>query len=179
MSINLEHILGFKVRVTNVLDGVTQGKIYAYDSGNHTLTLLCGRKGHAASFKVIKTTFIKSLEVVGEKPASPGIKRDTLKPAGVNIERVVATLRTRDAEHRVQDSGGGAATAEGRAVFESVARTVAMTRWEGDRIVVLDEVEIAPPYTVAEVRGAAASCELVAKIVEGTWRKLESQKKGG
>ncbi|AET41479.1 Lsm12p Ecym_8194 [Eremothecium cymbalariae DBVPG len=184
MSFSLEQIVGFKVKVTNVLDTVTQGKIYSYDSGNNTLTLVSSKRNQTPTFKIIKTSFIKSLEVVGERPASPGFKRDPIKPSHVHINRVTENLKVKIAECKKKELLiGKGASHEGQVVFESIHKTIPDTRWHGKSIIVLDELEVVPPYTLADVKcmnnPEVNSKELVVKIVEGAWKKLELQKKGG
>ncbi|SCV02846.1 LAME_0H05688g1_1 [Lachancea meyersii CBS 8951] len=97
MSFNLEHVLGFKVKITNVLDTVTVGRIYSYNSSNNTITLQESRKGPSQSqqFKVIKLSFVKFLEVVGEKPQKNSFKRDPIKPSEVSIESIQEMLQKR------------------------------------------------------------------------------------
>lgn len=95
MNISLEHILGFKVKVTNVLDSVVHGKVYSFNSSNNTLTLVIQKKGKPPTFKIIRATFIKNLEVLSEKPTTNTFKRDPFKPSFVNIERVNQRLHER------------------------------------------------------------------------------------
>ncbi|SCU87727.1 LAFA_0E08460g1_1 [Lachancea sp. 'fantastica'] len=97
MSFSLEHVLGFKVKVTNVLDTVTVGRIYSYNSSNNTMTLREAKKGSSAleQFKIIKLSFVKSLEVIGEKPQKNSFRKDPIRPSEVAIETVQATLQKR------------------------------------------------------------------------------------
>lgn len=90
MSYSLEQALGFKVKITNVLDDVTVGRIYSYNSSNSTITLLESKKPHQShQFKIIKLSFIKNLEVIGETRVKNSFKKDPIKPCEVNIEQVV------------------------------------------------------------------------------------------
>lgn len=185
MSLNLEQVLGFKVRVTNILDVVTQGRIYSYNSTNNTLTLLVLKKPQQPHvFKIIKITFIKSLEVIGDKPLSSGMKRDPIKPVSVSIKRVENLLREKILQAREDDLIiGKGVTSEGQLVFNTLYKTVPETKWCGKSIVVLDEVEINPPYMIKNIKPLnaqdAKSLDLVQKIVGGAWKKMESERKGG
>ncbi|SCU96126.1 LANO_0E12552g1_1 [Lachancea nothofagi CBS 11611] len=101
MSISLEHVLGFKVRVTNNLDAVTLGRIYSYNSSNNTITLQESKKPNQShQFKIIKLSFVKNLEVVGEKPLKNSFRRDPIRPSAVSITGVQETLRKRVEEAR-------------------------------------------------------------------------------
>lgn len=181
MSYNLEQILGFKVKVTNLLDNVTQGKVYSFNSSNNTLTLLISKKSHLYSFKVIKTSFIKSLEVVGEKPVSNSLKKELIKPNHVNIDQVQKLLSHNINEMKKKDLlTGKNVNKEGQFIFDILYKTVPDTVWQGKNIVILDELEIVPPYSIKNIRSfngsEAKSLSLVTKIVKGAWLRLESQR---
>lgn len=184
MSINLEQVLGFRVKVTNTLDVVTQGKVYSYNSGNGTLTLLTSKNQQPLSFKIIKSSFIKHLEVVGDKPPNNGFKKDPFKPSQVDLERVNRLLNAniKDAKEREALRGKGVSS-EGQFIFASLYKTMTDTKWVDKSIVVLGDVEIQPPYLVKNIKSLhepeASSMHLVKKIVEGAWNKLESERKGG
>ncbi|CEP61819.1 Lsm12p LALA0_S04e01420g [Lachancea lanzarotensis] len=95
MSFNLEHVLGFKVKVTNVLDTATVGRIYSYNSSNNTITIQEAKKGSSQPqhFKIIKLSFVKSLEVIGEKPVKNSFRKDPIRPSEVSIETVQDSLQ--------------------------------------------------------------------------------------
>lgn len=177
MSINLENILGFKVKVTNVLDEVTEGKIYSFNSSNNSLTLQINKRNQPQGFKIIKCTFIKNLEVVGEKPASNSFKRQPIKPSHVNTDRINQLLNKEIAQRRWKNAlTGKGVTKEGQVLFDLLYKTVSDTRWEGKKIIVLDEVEVSPPYTMDNIKSLngpdSQSATLVKRIIERGWEKL-------
>lgn len=183
MSINLESILGFKVRVTNVLDQTTEGKIYSFNSSNSTLTLLTSKKAQPLSFKVIKCSFIKGLEVLGEKPASNTFKRQHIKPQHVNVGRIDQMLKRKIAQEKSKDVLiGKNVTKEGQFLFDLLHKTVSDTKWTDKRIIVLDEVEIVPPYKVENIKSLKGSnpesAALVKRIIQRGWEKLVNSNEG-
>lgn len=188
MSISLESILGFKVKVTNVLDVVTEGKVYSYNSFNNTLTLQTTKKlQQPQSFKVIKCSFIKNLEVIGERPSTNLFKKQPIKPAHVHIDRVNQHLQAnlREAAKRNELIGKGVSS-EAQFLFDMVYKTVSDTRWVDKNIVVLDSVEIFPPYKPGNIRlingSKAEAVTMVQRILQRGWQKLnegEDNKKGG
>lgn len=178
MSINLENILGFKVRVTNVLDEVTEGKVYSFNSSNGTLTLQTNKKNQPQGFKIIKCTFIKNLEVVGEKPASNVFKRQQIKPSHINVQRIDQLLNNEIAQRKRQNVlMGKGVSAEGQFLFDLLYKTVSDTKWVGKKIVVLDDVEVLPPYRIENINSLngpeSQSAMLVKRIIERGWAKLE------
>ncbi|CUS22317.1 LAQU0S05e02652g1_1 [Lachancea quebecensis] len=112
MSISLEQILGFKVRITNVLDVVSVGSIYSYNSSNNTITLLLTKTTHRTQqFKVIKLSFVKSLEVIGERPIKNSFRKDPIKPIEIKIEKVKEAL-----QNKVQQAKGVTAAIQEQSV---------------------------------------------------------------
>lgn len=179
MSINLENILGFKVRVTNVLDQVTDGKVYSFNSSNNTLTLQINKKNQQQSFKVIKCSFIKNLEVLGEKPVSNVFKRQHIKPTQVTVGRIDQLLKQRCMEQSKKNIlTGKGVSKEGQFLFDLLYKTVSDTKWVDKKIAVLDEVEISPPYRVENIKTVSGSntesANLVRRIIERGWEKLSS-----
>lgn len=186
MSINLEHIVGFRVKVTNLLKETTEGKIYSFNSGNNTITLQTSKKTQPPySFKVIKCSFISSLEVIGEKPAANSFKRQNIKPSFVNIQRVDAALDTALVKAKKEDAlRGKGVSPEGQAIFNLIYKTVPDTRWVGKDIVILDDIRILPPYKVENIvhNLESHSVKLIVKIVEKGWKRIEENaggRKGG
>lgn len=179
MSVSLESILGFKVRVTNVLDEVTEGKVYSFNSSNSTLTLQTNKKNQQPSFKVIKCSFIKSLEVSGEKPASNAFKRQHIKPTYIDVQRLDEALKKKIVQKEKSSVLiGKGVSKEGQFLFDLLYKTVSDTRWVDKTIVVLDDVQVLPPYRVKNIKshkGAnSQSAALVQKIIERGWEKLEN-----
>lgn len=109
---------------------------------------------------------------------------DPFKPSQVDLERVNQLLNAniKDAKDREALRGKGVSS-EGQFIFASLYKTMTDTKWVDKSIVVLDDVEIQPPYLVKNIKSLhepeATSMHLVKKIVEGAWNKLESERKGG
>ncbi|SCU80325.1 LAMI_0B01772g1_1 [Lachancea mirantina] len=185
MSINLELILGFKVKITNVLDGVTVGRIYSYNSSNNTITLtMSGKSNHRQQFKIIKVSFIKRLDVLSDLKQAESFRKDLPKPNEVDIKQVEESLQReiKRAQGRSKLIGKNVTT-EGQYVFDAVHKSISKSEWNGKTIVVLGEVLIYPPYLPKNIKplgdATIQSFAWVTKIVEGAWKKLESEEKGG
>ncbi|CAR29336.1 hypothetical protein ZYGR_0AD00160 [Zygosaccharomyces rouxii] len=188
MSISLENILGFKVKVVNVLDVVTEGKVYSFNSSNNTLTLQTSKKvQQPQSFKVIKCSFIKNLEVIGERPSTNLFKKQPIKPAYVHVDRVNQLLQEKMKESaKKNELSGKGVSSEGQFLFDMAYKTVSDTRWVDKNIVVLDSVEIFPPYKPENIKlingSKAEAVTMVQRILQRGWQKLnesEETKKGG
>jgi len=61
---------------------------------------------------------------------------------------------------------------EARKLFLSIIKTIDEVAWEGDKILVLNEVRISPPYKVENVQGdKEASVIHVRKMVDKHWKE--------
>ncbi|EDO18582.1 hypothetical protein Kpol_1048p12 [Vanderwaltozyma polyspora DSM 70294] len=192
MSLNLENVLGFKVKVTNVLDMVTEGTVYSYNSSNNTITIQTSLKKGVGSFKIIKCSFIKSVDVIGEKPLNNTFKKQQLKPSFVNLDRVQKSLDNTLVEVTKRDVlVGKGVSKQGQAIFDALYKTFSDTRWSGKNIIVLDDVQLEPAYKLNNVKPLGdvkpETVEMIKKIVERTWERLtaegldddENERKGG
>ncbi|CCK72006.1 Lsm12p KNAG_0I02200 [Huiozyma naganishii CBS 8797] len=178
MSVSLEHIIGFKVRVTNLLDVVTEGKIYSFNSTNNSIVLQTSKKNQAPfDFKVIKCSFIKHLTVVGEKPSANSFKRQFIKPSVVHVDRVEELLRDKIAASDKQNLlRGRGISPEGQLIFDLIYKTIPDTKWVDKDIVILDDIAVVPPYHTENIttRHENQSVSLIERIVERGWAQMRS-----
>ena len=187
MSVSLEQTLGFRIKVTNVLDVVTEGRLYSFNSSNNTLTIQTTKKNQAPqNFKVIKCTFIKHLEVIGDKPSFNSFKKQQIKPSYVNVERVEKLLKESViASKKKELLRGKGVSAEGQFIFDQIFKTIGDTKWVAKDIIILDDVKVQPPYKVEDIKvlheGSNQSITLIQRIVERSWEQLEQDdgRKGG
>jgi len=64
---------------------------------------------------------------------------------------------------------------EGRKLFLTIIKTIDEVAWDGEKIVVLNEVTISPPYRIENVSGEKeASVIHVKKIVDKHWKEQQS-----
>ena len=184
MNISLENILGFKVKVTNVLDVVTEGKVYSFNSSNNTLTLQTSKKAQQPqSFKVIKCSFIKNLEVIGEKPSSNFFKKQPIKPAHVDVNRVDHHLKQKiqEASKKNELTGKGVSN-EGQFLFDMLYKTVSDTKLVDKKIIILDSVEVMTTYQTENIKlingSKPEAVTMVQRILQRGWQKLNESEEG-
>ncbi|CAL9727903.1 hypothetical protein MOUN0_B03070 [Monosporozyma unispora] len=179
MSISLEYIVGFRVKVTNLIDVVTEGRIYAFNSGNNTITLQTNKKNQSPyDFKIIKCSFIKSLEVIGDKPNANSFKKQFMKPSLVNLDRVEDFLEKQiEVSNKNSLLKGKGVSHEGQAIFDLIYKTIPDTKWVGKDIVILDDIKVTPPYKVANIVTIheTQSVDLIERIVERGWANIDSE----
>lgn len=180
MSISLEHVIGFKVRVINLLDVITEGKIYSFNSVNNTITLQTSRKNQSIyDFRIIKCSFIKSLQVIGDKPSTNSFKKQILKPSMVNLDRI-ETFLNQEIERSNKNSllKGKGVTPEGQTIFDMIYKTIPDTRWDGKDIVILDDIKVVPPYKIDNIitLHETQSINLIEKIIERGWDNIKTSR---
>lgn len=180
MSISLEHVIGFKVRVINLLDVITEGKIYSFNSVNNTITLQTSRKNQSIyDFRIIKCSFIKSLQVIGDKPSTNSFKKQILKPSMVNLDRI-ETFLNQEIERSNKNSllKGKGVTPEGQTIFDMIYKTIPDTRWNGKDIVILDDIKVVPPYKIDNIitLHETQSINLIEKIIERGWDNIKTSR---
>lgn len=178
MSISLEYVIGFKVKVVDLLDVVTEGKIYSFNSANNTITLQTSRKNHSIyDFKIIKCSFIKSLQVIGDKPNINSFKKQIIKPSMVNLDRI-ETFLNQKIEKSNKDAllKGKGVTPEGQTIFDLIYKTIPDTRWDGKDIVILDDIKVVPPYKIDNIitLHETQSINLIERIVERGWNNIKT-----
>lgn len=178
MSISLEHVIGFKVRIVNLVDVITEGKIYSFNSTNNTITLQVNRKNQSIyDFKIIKCSFIKSLQVIGAKPNTNSFKKQIINPSMVNLDRI-ETFLNQEIEKSNKDSllKGKGVTSEGQTIFDLIYKTIPDTRWDGKDIVILDDIKVTPPYKIDNIitLHETQSIKLIERIVERGWNTIKT-----
>ncbi|SMN18394.1 similar to Saccharomyces cerevisiae YHR121W LSM12 Protein of unknown function that may function in RNA processing [Maudiozyma saulgeensis] len=188
MGIDLQYILGFRVKVTNLIDGVTEGKIYSFNSSNGTIILQTAKKGNfVCSFKMIKCSFIKRLDVIDEQSKNNTLRKQPLKPSYVNIDKIQNLLRDIiEGQNKSTIKSESQTPEEGKTVFDILAKTIPDVEWQGRDIVVLKHIKVMYPYKIENVvqlkqSDNSNSFQLVKKIVERGWSQIEEDggRKGG
>ncbi|KAK5781718.1 Lsm12p PWA37_004617 [Arxiozyma heterogenica] len=180
MSISLEHVIGFKVKVINLLDVITEGKIYSFNSVNNTITLQTSRKNQSFyDFRIIKCSFIKSLQVIGDKPSTNSFKKQIIKPYMVNLDRI-ETFLNQEIERSNKNSllKGKGVTPEGQTIFDMIYKTIPDTRWDDKDIVILDDIKVVPPYKIDNIitLHETQSINLIEKIIERGWDNIKTSR---
>ncbi|KAJ3194935.1 hypothetical protein HK101_001545 [Irineochytrium annulatum] len=102
-----------------------------------------------------------------------------LVPVGpVPLDRILAREHAalKAETERVMKIGVGVSR-EGQSLFNALDKTLP-TRWKGDKMIVMDDIVIAPPYTVNDVQSAGDATQVaqVKKVLEAERKRLQSKK---
>lgn len=166
----------------NTLDIETTGYVYSYSNAALVLQIpTITATSESYNYKVLRVSHVKSLEVLSKTiDDSQVVKITKIDPD--TIEQV--EKRNAEAADLLKRTRNENVSKEGQQVFNAVYKTVPNVRWSGDSIIVLDEVKISSPYNIKNIKSLSEddksdAIELVKKIVDGVWNKIESESKGG
>jgi len=147
-----------------------EGEIAAYHNATRLLMIKAPASNGKASANdvfVINIDCIEEKVTVANDHASPEVNRPIdfqklekrrLKAIGLKKARIRALSAD--------------VAPEGRKLFLTITKTIDEVVWEGETIVVLNEVRVFPPYKVENVQGEKeASVIHVKKIVDKHWKE--------
>ncbi|KAL4458196.1 hypothetical protein ABPG75_013061 [Micractinium tetrahymenae] len=164
--------VGAQVQLELALPGGAEtavGQVFAYDAATDRVVLRQpGSTPFHSTLRVLKGTDVKS--IVQIKSAPPGGAGPL--PAvdlGRCREREEKAVRAAEAEAAKIGVGVGRTA---QAIFDALAKTMPC-RWDGDRIVVLDEIVVAPPYeTCKSLHNDDAAAMRVKKVLDAERQRL-------
>eukprot|EP01080_Neovahlkampfia_damariscottae_P005968 gene5968-9967_t len=151
----LSNCVGYKIEIVNILNQKISGEIFSYDPQLELLALYISGHKHESStrrdFKLIKTDTIKQITKL-TKPTEIHVPfSDLNQPLPVvNFEK----LQQRE-EFSIQyreKQLNPKVTIEGQILFDSLSKILPCF-WRGDSIMVMDTIEIKPPYNLTSISG--------------------------
>eukprot|EP01059_Diplonema_ambulator_P010796 TRINITY_DN20828_c0_g2_i1.p1 TRINITY_DN20828_c0_g2~~TRINITY_DN20828_c0_g2_i1.p1 ORF type:complete len:186 (+),score=40.27 TRINITY_DN20828_c0_g2_i1:73-630(+) len=148
-----ESLVGKKVSVQTNNGATFEGVIYAFDQKQSCLTLFdIGSQSNKArqSFKMFNTSYVTKvtpLDSGSESHLSEYFRKGELPK--INTEKIEE--RARAAREKREGAMGVDVTIEAQDVFDAIERTLKCT-WDGQTIVILDVVELRPPYRLDDLK---------------------------
>jgi hypothetical protein len=136
--------------------------------------------GNSYNYKFFRTSQIKELTVL-----SKTVNEDSVAQIHHVDPKQLPTIIQRNKENYelIKKTRNSKASKEGQTIFNAVYKTMPKVRWSGNSIVVLEEVKIDPPYRIDSIKSLDddedGAAQLVKKIVDGVWLKMENERKGG
>ncbi|KAI8324204.1 hypothetical protein GQ54DRAFT_296341 [Martensiomyces pterosporus] len=193
-SLPLTSLVNTKVRVKLVNGTGIEGVVFTYDVYSGVLALVSnasgdllesapypaaspavGGKRKRAQVHMVAAANIKSVEVVPKQSsqAEEELKLPEIHPVAVSTIEARKQKSLALAQERASRIGVGV-TDEAQAVFEALSKTLPC-RWTENKIIVLDEVVIEPPYGVDNCKvlsAASFSLQRVKKVLQGELSRL-------
>lgn len=145
---------------------VFEGEVLAFDPRIKVLVLKCSSESGKTSVHdvhIINLSLPHEIKVLADK------KEAAPDPSSLNINRLQNRLRDQVERKKKQVMAFKAGISPmGQKLFQAISKTIDDVSWNGDKIYVLKEVTIYPPYRPEDVKGNMDSKALkhVRKIVE-------------
>jgi len=148
-----------------------EGHVAAFNPTDRMLMIRspssCG-KSTSADFILINADCVEKISVEEISPT------ESLKPVDFQKleKRRQKVSQTKRSRIRALSAG---VPSDARKLFLSIIKTIEEVIWDGDKILVLNEVRISPPYKVDNVQGdKEASVTHVRKMVDKYWKEQSS-----
>lgn len=179
----LSTLLNLPLRLTLISNGpafperTVEGTLWAYEPSLSLVVLSTpsASSPQRRSYTFFKTPQIKSVVVLSTTPdaavavsLSEAFRSVSVKDAEQRVERAVAEDR------KMRARVGKDVSEEAQRLFDALAKTLPV-RWDGSRIVVMDEVLITAPYGVENVKvcvSVGVGCVAAAELTSGVSRLL-------
>ena len=132
-------LVGCRVRVT-LQDRTIEAEVFAVDAGTH-MVVLQQRLPDARKRNIftVRDSFIKNIEYLGREP-----RTDVRKPLPtIAFDKLVQ--RENAALARI----GVGVSSTAQSLFDAISKTYPC-KWDGQTLVVVDEVRVASPYTTRD-----------------------------
>lgn len=169
-------IVGSRISCTTLYNEKMEGEVAAFDIGTKLLIIKSNSSAgnhNLNDMKFINLDYVKDVNMLADaKEPAPHLMPLNLGKLSNRVRQNVEEKR-----QKVNHIGVGV-TPEGQAVFNAIIKTIGETRWSGKNIIVMETVEIHPPYGVENCHGPEGNQVLihVKKIVTKHLSKMsESQ----
>jgi len=146
-----------------------EGQVAAFNHSDRILMIrspTSSGKSGTTDFVLINADCVEKISVEDPTPT------DSLKT--VDLQKVEKRRQKASAikYSRIRALSAGVPP-EARKLFLTIIKTIDEVAWDGDKIMVLNEVRISPPYKVEDVQGEKeASVVHVKKIVDKHWKEV-------
>ncbi|KAJ2761830.1 hypothetical protein IWQ56_005085 [Coemansia nantahalensis] len=171
---SLTSLVGAAVELELVDGSAVKGALYAYDvySGVAAVTApAAGGKQQVTLVKAANMAAVRAAPAAATGAQLPEVR--PVAPAAIEARKQRALGAARERASRI----GVGVSDRAQAIFEALSKTLPC-RWDQDKIVVLDEVLVDPPYVVESCRAlsaAASSLPRVKKVLQGELTRLDHQ----
>ncbi|KAL0490970.1 hypothetical protein AKO1_009769 [Acrasis kona] len=167
--------VGARITLSNVLNEVIEGEIYAYDPTLQLIALYESGGQHESStrktFRLINMNTVQVLKFDSSSKTYVPFSNISLPLPPVNLDRL-SEREQKACYEREQNLGSGVSN-DAQQLFDNLAKTLPC-KWDNDVIVVLDVIRISSPYGLDSVVGGDVSSKTRVKKVEN-WRNFKER----
>lgn len=176
MATDLEFFnVGTTVTCRTCLDKEVEGEVLAFDSATRMLILKSEASSSRPSLNnvhLLNLSFVSDVRVKKDREAAD----KPPEPLSLNIPRLNQRAKEMiDKKRKLVAALKAGVSPDGQRLFAAINKTLDEVSWDREDIVVMKNVRISPPYTADCVRGDAAACNHVRKIVEKHVKEREQR----
>lgn len=154
---------GTKVICTTCFDEKIEGEVVAFDYGAKVVIIKSSSKNakkNTTDIKMLNMAQMKKLEVVEVStkppPSLPALDLDKID------KKIISAL---EQKRRAVEKIGINVTPGAQKLFDTINKTINDVKWDGEKIVVMGDVFIDPPYEEHSCHGNEKSLAHITKIV--------------
>ncbi|KAJ2713995.1 hypothetical protein H4R19_001961 [Coemansia spiralis] len=169
---SLTSLIGAAVELELVDGSAVKGALYAYDVYSGVAAIVATEAGGKLDVRLVKAANIATVRAAR---AAADVQLPEVRPVAPAAIEARKQRELGLARERAARIGVGVSN-RAQAIFEALSKTLPC-RWDQDKIIVLDEVLIAPPYAVESCRAlsTASSLPRVKKVLQGELSRLDQQ----
>ncbi|CUM66058.1 uncharacterized protein PRCAT00003712001 [Priceomyces carsonii] len=189
----LDQVINLRVKVTTFLDETITGSIYTFSSTHEVLVLkiIVNKNTKTKSYRIINTSFVKSIQVLPPIPKKYTNWKDNEK----NSFKDLKNISVEDLEHKIETalSGDQRISPDQGAKSSRLASKLYLkfcnlygkehVKWAGnDNIVLFDELKVSRPFTKSNIQFLVKNSkfiENVLKVLSQFWLEADDGRKGG
>lgn len=195
---SLDQVVNLKVRITNLLDESVTGYIYTFSAKQRVLALKLNGNGPKNStpgettFRIINTSFIKSIQVVppyNKKSATTYDNAPPQRAGNLNIEHLEAELNrviknTHANEPEIQKKPATPLALKVCARLEAILGKENVHLQSNESILLFKEVAVSKPYALNKISNGKRTqtskhLEKVRSALREVWMSPDNSRRGG
>lgn len=150
-----------------------EGEVLAFDPQTKMLILKCpssNGKSNLCDVHMVNLNYVSDVDVKKEATTSPPPMQY------LNLQRISRRLELNvDEKMRMVNAMASGVSSEGRQLFLAISKTYAEIAWQGENIIVLNQVIITPPYRPENCKSMKSDDQAVIRIRKIVEKHIKDQ----
>jgi len=150
---NFTFSIGMIVELVTLHGKILRGEVVAYDRASQVVALKSASSGSVnkkSDVQVVNLQFVSDVHCISDQ----AISQSTAQPLpNLNFAKLTARMNSNieDKQRKIGYRGLGVSPT-GQGLVNTITKTLPEVRWDGQNIVVMEMVTIAPPYDITDCR---------------------------
>jgi len=133
---------------------VLRGEVVAYDRASKVIAIKSSNSSSVSKksdVQIVNLEFVNDVQCISDQSVSQSTSQQSLP--NLNFAKLASRMNSNieDKQRKINYRGVGVSPT-GQGLVNTITKTLAEVRWDGQNIVVMDMVTIAPPYDVTDCR---------------------------